>query len=194
MVWWEESGWRGSNTIFVSKANVFGSKLFFSRHFQSSLWCCSCIFFASFRLLYYCAELQNIPACQADGEALAHPEWGLQSEGTWVPCQRAVPAASLLVIHHLSSLYLWKRVVSLAQDVPIYYLYVFIYFLYSWRVTYSGSHCFFSFLVSHPKRLVEMLPLSFDLLHRSLVPFKLPKSSMCWSKWASGNTETGVTD
>lgn len=187
----------GSNTIFASKANVFGSQLF-SPGISSHPCHAACVLsFASFRLLYCCAELQNIPACQAGGEALLGPGLGLQSGGIWVPCQRAVPAACLLIIHHLSSMFLCKRFVSLAQNAPIYiFLKKIIYCLYSCRVKYSDSHDFFSFLVSHPQRLVETLSLSFILICFiiPLFPPSCPRALCADPKGWVAMTEAGVTD
>lgn len=99
MVRCDEPRWEWMNMIFVSKPNVFESELS-PRLFQSSLSRRSCVFFASYGLLYRNAELQNIPAGvrahQAHGEVMAGPAWTLQGGRTWVPCQGTAPVSSLL--------------------------------------------------------------------------------------------------
>lgn len=92
--------WGWMNAIFVSKANVFESELF-PRPFQPSLSRPSWVSFASYRLPYWNAELQNTPAdigaCQAHGETVMGPAWTLQGGRTWVPCQGAASFSSLLM-------------------------------------------------------------------------------------------------
>ena len=88
------------NTIFVSKAHAFESALF-PRPFQPSLSHPSCISFASYRLLYQNAELQNTPADvgarQARGEMVAGLAWTLRGGRTQLPCQGTAPVSSLLM-------------------------------------------------------------------------------------------------
>lgn len=165
---------RGSNTIFVSKANVSGSELFppgisshpchAARVFPLQALG-SCIAVLSYRIFLHAR--------------LVGRHWWVLDWGDLGALSKGCPSAD----NSSFELYMLMEKSSVLGTGCSYLLFVFIYLFIAFTPVESNIVTHSAFFLSGQSSKKTggnaVSFLSFDLFHHSLVPSKLPKSSMC---------------